>query len=84
MHAEEYFTGLEVMFLASLSLSKNGSETLKCRRLSFLGSNLEFLLEKVGEACEFAFLTHSKVMPLMLIQGPHLEDHCSILAWMWQ
>lgn len=80
MHAEEYFTGLEVMFLASLRLSKNGSEILMCIRLSFLGSDLEFLLEEVGEACEFAFLTSSKAMPLTLVQGPHLEDHCSILA----
>lgn len=33
----------------------------------------QFLI--LGEAWKFAFLTHSQVMPMQLILGPHLENH---------
>lgn len=44
------------------------------------GQPPEVLLEEAGEACVLAVLASSQVMPLMLGQGPHLENCCSMLV----
>lgn len=87
MHAEECFIGPEVEFLASLSLSKDGSQILMSIdsqgglvKAQLPGQPPEVLLEEAGEACVFTFLASSQAMPLMLGQGPHLENCCSALV----
>lgn len=57
MHAEECFTGPEVEFLASLGLSKDGSQTLMSIdsqgglvKAQLPGQPPEVLLEEAGEA----------------------------------
>lgn len=67
MHAEQCFTGPEVEFLASLSLFKDGFQTVMPTnsqgglvKAQLPGEPPEVLLEEAREAHVFAFLTSSQ------------------------
>lgn len=56
-----------------LSLNAHKTHLEGLSKHKFWAVTPEFLLQKVGEIYALAFLTGSQGVPLLLVQGPHLE-----------